>query len=109
MVDSSTGDVLYFAYKSATCIFYTRNISQVAIIVKKVIVISGEKRTKLPRLTTTHCREGAKPAFIGVPAEINGEKAIAFMKGGEIVSYITMLEIMDKLYIENKMIAEVDF
>ena len=50
-----------------------------------------------------------KPAFIGVPAEINGEKAIAFMKGGEIVSYITMLEIMDKLYIENKMIAEVDF
>ena len=79
------------------------------IIVKRVIVISGEKRTKLPRLTTTHCREGAKPAFIGVPAEINGEKAIAFMKGGEIVSYITMLEIMDKLYIENKMIAEVDF
>ena len=79
------------------------------IVLKKVIVISGEKRTKLPRLTTTHCREGAKPAFIGVPAEINGEKAIAFMKGGEIVSYITMLEIMDKLYIENKMIAEVDF
>ena len=79
------------------------------IIVKKVISISGEKRTKLPRLTTTHCREGAKPAFIGVPAEINGEKAIAFMKGGEIMSYITMLEIMDNLYIENKMIAEVDF
>ena len=41
--------------------------------------------------------------------EINGEKAIAFMKGGEIISYITMLEIMDKLYIEQKIIAEVDF
>ena len=77
------------------------------MFIKRVILIKRSK--ELPRLTTTHCREGEKPAFIGVLAEINGEKAIAFMKGGEIISYITMLEIMDKLYIEQKIIAEVDF
>ena len=82
-----------------------RNISQNQVNVKRVIQISKE----LPRLITTHCREGEKPAFLGILAEINGEKAIAFMKGGEIVSCITMLEIMGKLYNENKIITEVDF
>ena len=91
---------------------YTKHITgcsncQEGDSLKRVIIIS--KKKKLPRLTTTHCREGAKPAFLGVLAEINGEKAIAFMKGGEIESYITMLEIMDKLYIEEKKIDEVDF
>ena len=74
--------------------------------------ISRKKRpeeSEYSRLYTTHCKEGAKPVFLGVLAEINGDKAIAYMDDDQIVSYITMLELMDKLYIERKMIAEVDF
>ncbi len=57
--------------------------------------------SKNSRLMTTHCPPCRRPRMLAQPAIINGKRALAYMKGEELESYIPWDEAQEKMYQEN--------
>ena len=57
----------------------------------------GEKQ-RTQKLYTTHCHPGKRPRLIGQLAIINGKRAIAYMKGARLESYIPWDEANEQVF-----------
>ena len=62
-----------------------------------------------PRLCTTHCKVDGKSEYLATPMVINGHRSWAFVKDGEVSSYVTVEEANDLFLQENIKVAVVDF
>jgi hypothetical protein len=51
-----------------------------------------------PGIYTTHCSPRKRPKLIGQPVIINNRRAIAYMKGEEVESYVLWDEAQEKLF-----------
>lgn len=67
------------------------------------------EKPKPPRLCTTHCRDEGKPEYLATPMVINGHRSWAFVKDGEVSSYVTVEEANDLFLKENIRVAVVSF
>lgn len=56
---------------------------------------------EFPKLMTTHCPPSKRPKFLARPIIINGRRALAYMNGNEIESYIPLEEAQEQIYRAN--------
>ena len=62
-----------------------------------------------PRLCTTHYDAEGKPEYLATPMVINGRRSWAYVKNGEVASYVTVEEANDLFQKQNIKAAVVDF
>lgn len=67
------------------------------------------EKKKNSKLMTTHCPPNRKPQMLAQPMVINGNRALAYMKGEEVYSYIPWEEAQEQVYKENLPSITLDF